>query len=120
MKENSDITELNNIFNNKNKDFLLSSHLQPLDKIINRSNTSLLTKLDDNSIEQLVSTKKRSVKILSLPIFKKLIRKEKRKQTTGSLAINHRKMIQIWTFFSKTVYVFIKLEKALQHPNQDK
>lgn len=92
---------------------LLPDHLLPLDEIINGSNTSLLTELDENSIEQLVPIKEYLVKTLLLPIFRQSIRKRKKKQTTDPLVIDYGKMAQICTFFSKTVNVLIILEEAL-------
>lgn len=59
---------LNNFSDNKNRDLLLD-HLLLLDKIINRSNKSLLTKLNNNNIKQLILIEKYLVKISLLFIF---------------------------------------------------
>lgn len=97
---------------------LLPDHLLLLDKIVNKCNRFSLTKLNDNSIKQLIPIKKRLIKILSPFIFKQSTKKGQKKQTIGFLAIDHRKMAQIYTFFSKTVYVPTRLKKILQYLKQ--
>lgn len=114
--ENFDITVSNNFSNSKNEDLLLS-YLLPSDKIVNKNNTSSLIELNDNNIEQLIPKKERLVKIPPPLIFRQSIRKEKGMQTTSSLAINYKKMAQIYAFFSKTIYILTILENALQYPN---
>ena len=100
-EENFDITESNNLSDSKDKYLLLPGHLLPSDEIVNESDTSSLTELNDDSIEQLVPTKERSVKIPSPPILRQSTRKGKGKRTTGPLAIDHGKMAKICAFFSK-------------------
>lgn len=119
IKKSFDITERNSFFNSKDKDLLLINHFSPSDKIDYRNNSSLLTKLNENSIEQLVLIEKHPVKILLLVILRQLIKKREKKQTISPLAIDHEKMVQIYAFFSKTVYIFIILEDALQCIDQD-
>ena len=116
--ENCNITMSNNSSDSEDED-PLPGHLLPSDEIVKGSNTSSLTELDNNNIEQLVPTKKRLVKIPPPPILRQSTRKRKGTQTTGPLAIDHRKMAKICAFFSKTVYVLTTLEEALQCPNRD-
>lgn len=49
--------ELNNFYNNKNKNYLLN-YLLSIDKIINKYNIFLFTELDKNNINQLIYIKK--------------------------------------------------------------
>ena len=69
-EENSDITESNNLSDIEDEDLLLPGHLLPSDEIVSGSDTSSLTELVDNSIEQLVPTEESSVKISLPPILR--------------------------------------------------
>ncbi len=117
MEESSDITEPTDLSDSEDEDLLLPDHVQPSDEIVNESDTSSLTELDDNDIEQLVPTEERPIP--SPPTLRQSTRKGKGKRTTGPLALDHGKMVQICAFFSKTVYVPTTLEEALQCPDRD-
>lgn len=80
-EENSNVTEPNDLSDNEDEDLLLPDHIQPLDEVVNESDTSLLTKLNDNNIEQLVSTEESPM--LSPPILRQSTRQGKEKRTTG-------------------------------------
>lgn len=79
--ENSDKTDANYLTNSEDEDFLLPDCIYLSNEMVIESDISLLTKLDDNDIEQLVPTEK--YPIPSLPIPRQSIKKEKEKQTTN-------------------------------------